>query len=181
MNPRRWALRLVAGAAIAATASCSGSAASGGPGAVIPGSPDGKGRTPISHVIVVIQENRSFDNFFATFPGADGTTTGQGAPMPPAIATACKNDGMPVITQSNPTVTLTKVSLIGAGFPKNFGEGDDLPHVYVNPNDSSQGFLGQYDGGKMDGFDLEKSGPDGEGGPLCTYAYQYVDPQEIQP
>jgi phospholipase C len=180
MNPRRWALLLVAGAAIAATASCSGGAASGGPDAVIPGRPDGKGHTPISHVIVVIQENRSFDNFFATFPGADGTTTGQGAPMPRAIATACKNDGMPVIAQSNPTVTLTKVSLIGAGFPKNFGEGDDLPHVYLNPS-ASQGFLAQYDGGKMDGFDLEKSGPDGEGGPLCTYAYQYVDPQEIKP
>ncbi len=32
---------------------------------------------PISHVIIVIQENRSFDNLFATFPGAEGTTTGK--------------------------------------------------------------------------------------------------------
>lgn len=32
--------------------------------------------TPIKHVIVVIQENRSFNDFFATYPGADGTTTG---------------------------------------------------------------------------------------------------------
>ncbi|HXO17870.1 MAG TPA: alkaline phosphatase family protein [Candidatus Dormibacteraeota bacterium] len=31
----------------------------------------------ISHVVVVIQTNRSFDNLFATFPGADGATTGQ--------------------------------------------------------------------------------------------------------
>jgi phospholipase C len=31
---------------------------------------------PIEHVVVMIQENRSFDNFFATFPGADGTTWG---------------------------------------------------------------------------------------------------------
>jgi len=30
----------------------------------------------IDHVIVVIQENRSFDNFFATFPGALGATQG---------------------------------------------------------------------------------------------------------
>ena len=35
--------------------------------------------TKIKHVIIVIQENRSFDNFFATFPGADGTTTGNAA------------------------------------------------------------------------------------------------------
>jgi phospholipase C len=31
----------------------------------------------IQHIIVMIQENRSFDNFFATFPGADGTTVGR--------------------------------------------------------------------------------------------------------
>jgi phospholipase C len=30
----------------------------------------------INHVVIVIQENRSFDNFFATFPGADGATSG---------------------------------------------------------------------------------------------------------
>ena len=29
-----------------------------------------------SHVVVVIQENRSFDDFFATFPGADGAIGG---------------------------------------------------------------------------------------------------------
>ena len=31
----------------------------------------------ISHVVLVIQENRTFDNLFATFPGADGTTQGR--------------------------------------------------------------------------------------------------------
>jgi phospholipase C len=30
----------------------------------------------IQHVILVVQENRSFDNFFATYPGADGATSG---------------------------------------------------------------------------------------------------------
>ncbi len=33
--------------------------------------------TPIKHVIVVIQENRSFNDLFATFPGAHGTTKGK--------------------------------------------------------------------------------------------------------
>jgi phospholipase C len=32
--------------------------------------------SPIKHIVILIQENRSFDNFFATFPGADGATTG---------------------------------------------------------------------------------------------------------
>jgi phospholipase C len=31
----------------------------------------------IDHVVIVIQENRSFDNFFATFPGADGARYGK--------------------------------------------------------------------------------------------------------
>jgi phospholipase C len=34
------------------------------------------GASPIKHVIIMIQENRTFDNFFATFPGADGATSG---------------------------------------------------------------------------------------------------------
>lgn len=33
--------------------------------------------TKIEHVVILIQENRSFDNFFATFPGADGAGSGK--------------------------------------------------------------------------------------------------------
>src|SRR4051794_38812832 len=29
-------------------------------------------RTHIKHVIIIMQENRSFDNYFGTYPGADG-------------------------------------------------------------------------------------------------------------
>ncbi|HWC32363.1 MAG TPA: alkaline phosphatase family protein, partial [Actinomycetota bacterium] len=32
---------------------------------------------PIEHVIFIVKENRSFDNYFATYPGADGATRGQ--------------------------------------------------------------------------------------------------------
>jgi phospholipase C len=31
---------------------------------------------PIQHVIIIMQENRSFDSYFSTYPGADGTPTG---------------------------------------------------------------------------------------------------------
>lgn len=31
----------------------------------------------IAHVVLIVQENRSFDNLFATFPGADGATRGR--------------------------------------------------------------------------------------------------------
>jgi len=40
------------------------------------GSGSGGSSDYISHVVVVIQENRSFDDLFATFPGADGATEG---------------------------------------------------------------------------------------------------------
>src|SRR5215213_4298531 len=34
-------------------------------------------RQKIKHVVFVIKENRTFDNYFGTFPGADGATTGK--------------------------------------------------------------------------------------------------------
>jgi phospholipase C len=34
-------------------------------------------RTPIKHVVYIIKENRTFDNYFARYPGADGTDTGR--------------------------------------------------------------------------------------------------------
>jgi len=34
-------------------------------------------RFPIKHIIILIKENRSFDNIFGLFPGADGTTVGR--------------------------------------------------------------------------------------------------------
>src|SRR5438552_13137671 len=40
----------------------------------------------IEHVIVIMQENRSFDDYFGTFPGADGI------PMAHGIPTVCVPD-----------------------------------------------------------------------------------------
>lgn len=34
-------------------------------------------KVPIKHVIFMIKENRSFDNYFARYPGAEGTETGK--------------------------------------------------------------------------------------------------------
>jgi phospholipase C len=44
-------------------------------GAADAGSVDSGFAFPIHHVIVVIKENHTFDNYFGTFPGAEGTTT----------------------------------------------------------------------------------------------------------
>jgi phospholipase C len=39
---------------------------------------DPAGATPIQHVVIVMQENRSFDNLFHGFPGADSANAGYG-------------------------------------------------------------------------------------------------------
>ncbi|HZT42461.1 MAG TPA: alkaline phosphatase family protein [Chthonomonadaceae bacterium] len=65
--------------------------------ALIPGCGAGSGRSgvllsaraaarattiPIKHIIIIIQENRSFDHYFGTFPGADGIPAGVCIPYP---------------------------------------------------------------------------------------------------
>jgi phospholipase C len=95
--------------------------------------------SPIQHVVVMIQENRSFDNLFATFPGADGTTVGK------------RHGGQ--------TVALAKKPLL---------DPTDVLHGY-------QGYVVDYDHGKMDGFDQALAGSATAG----LLPYQYVDPAQI--
>ncbi|HZZ01032.1 MAG TPA: alkaline phosphatase family protein, partial [Candidatus Baltobacteraceae bacterium] len=59
--------------------------------------------TPIQHVVILIQENRSFDNFFSTFPGADGAKQGR--------------------LHNGTSVPLTKHYLLGSS---------DVPHSYYS-------------------------------------------------
>ena len=122
----------------------------------LPPAPGSRKSATIQHLIIVIQENRSFDNLFATFPNADGGKTGQAAAMPPSLQKSCPSP-VPQAT----SIPLTKTTLVGAGFPNNFGEGNDINHVW-------NGYPDRCDGGKMDGFDLIGFGPDGSGSPACT-------------
>ena len=52
------------------------SPSSSAPRSVRPASPDGIGK--IQHVVVIMQENRSFDQYFGTYPGANGFPTKDG-------------------------------------------------------------------------------------------------------
>jgi phospholipase C len=65
-------------AALALTA-CGGQTTSAGRSATAGGISPATQSSPgyVQHVVVVIQENRTLDNLFATFPGADGTTQGR--------------------------------------------------------------------------------------------------------
>ena len=43
----------------------------------------------IKHIVFVIKENRTFDNYFGQFPGADGATTGRTCDGGHAAAQTC--------------------------------------------------------------------------------------------
>jgi phospholipase C len=142
--------------AVLSLAACNGNGSTAGTPPV--GTPFSHGRhhsgssSPIQHIVLMIQENRSYNNFFATFPGGDGTTTGYAE-----TDTSCK----PPIYAG--PIDLTEMPL---DLKK------DLNHSFRT------GYSTAYDGGKMDGFDLV---PNGSGLPECSYPYQYTNPSDIQP
>ena len=71
-------VRCALGMAAFALSACGG-AQTFAPGGAAPAArpASGSGSGYISHIVLIVQENRSFDNLFATFPGADGATTGK--------------------------------------------------------------------------------------------------------
>ena len=79
----------------------------------------------IKHVIVIMQENRSFDHYFGTYPGADGI------PMQNGVPTVCVND--PVTKQC--IKPYHNANDINAGGPH-----------------GASSATTDIDGGKMDGF-----------------------------
>ena len=80
---------------------------------------------PIQHIVIIMQENRSFDSYFGTFPGADGI------PMQGGVPTVCVPD--PDTGQC--------VAPYHDGNDRNLGG----PH-------GAQFATADIDGGQMDGF-----------------------------
>jgi phospholipase C len=83
---------LVAAACTASRAIEDGAARQGaGPSVLTTGAPEGfdaaslETSTPIKHVVFLIKENRTFDNLFGTFPGANGVSTGMAFGRPRAL------------------------------------------------------------------------------------------------
>jgi phospholipase C len=77
----------------------------------------------IRHVFVILQENHTFDNYFGTFPGADGIPAGLQVPVNPA------DSGQGAVAPWLLTAPRTP----------------DLDHGLASA-------IAAYDGGKMDGF-----------------------------
>ncbi|MBV9720101.1 MAG: hypothetical protein JOZ77_12340 [Candidatus Eremiobacteraeota bacterium] len=83
----------------------------------------GSGSSPIGHIVIIVQENRTFNNLFATFPGATGATVGK------KLVGKGRHKRVEPITLSEANLT-TRAT---------------LNHHYAS-------FLTAYDGGAMDGF-----------------------------
>lgn len=109
--------------------------------------------SPIQHVVVMVQENRTFNDFFATFPGADGTTTGY----------ALTNTYCSPPIYAGP-IALSKEPLLVS---------HDMNHSFHT------GYSVAKDRGKWDAFDNIKFNG-GAGAPECNAPYQYTDPAQIQ-
>src|SRR4051812_15290304 len=72
---RRSVLAFGMGAALLVSACTGGGRVGGSAGPTVPAAIH-----KIKHVIVIMQENRSFDSYFGTYPGADGIPMNNGAP-----------------------------------------------------------------------------------------------------
>jgi phospholipase C len=135
-----------------ALAGCGGDGTSSLPSAIELGRRHGSGSSPIKHVVMIVQENRSFDNLFAKFPGADGATRGK-----KRVKVGSK--------YVDKWVTLKAMPLVLK---------HDIAHCWSS-------WKAAYDNGKMDGFNQESLNACGQGPPAGTYPYQYVKKSLIAP
>jgi len=115
----------------------------------------------IQHIVILVQENRSFDNLFAGFPGANTTLQGPCKPAP-----WCKGSHI---------VTLHSVKLATGSV----NTGTDIDH-------SHNAFEVECDANaskvcQNDGFDLIRYGQSGQGAPAKLYPYAYVSRSETKP
>src|ERR1700704_6207066 len=92
MSRKRVGVALLAFAAVAVTLVVVGAPASAG-------GHDARTATPIKHLVVIFQENVSFDHYFGTYPEAANT---DGSPFAAAPGTPASNGLSASLLMSNP-------------------------------------------------------------------------------
>ena len=80
MRSKHWAFCLLAAGGLLCGLLAACTSAVQVTGAATPSTADLTGIHKIQHVIIVMQENRSFDNYFGTYPGANGIPMRHGVP-----------------------------------------------------------------------------------------------------
>jgi phospholipase C len=142
--------------ALAGVLSACGGGGAGGGAVVTPptgssGHHHGSGSGQIQHVVLMIQENRTFNNLFAGFPGAKSSKT-----------------GYELVPNGSGGYTKKKIKLTAV----NLTDHGNVTHLY-------KAFLVGYNNGDMDGFNLIKYVVTGK--PEGTAPYQYVKHPQIVP
>jgi phospholipase C len=113
--------------------------------------------TYIKHVVIVVQENRTFDNIFAGYPGADTVMVGKCKPI--ASQHVCPKGSVP----------LKAIPYAGE---------HDMSHNYT-PAWIAADCSGKPPRCKMDKFDL--NGSYSGVGSVGTYPYAYLERNEVAP
>lgn len=140
---------------------------------------DNDTRTPIKHVVVIIPENRTFDNYFGTYPHAanvPGEQSWLGVPAPKFVArpgTPNANTLTPALLKNNPN----RSRFGDSADPLRFSPADaytcDMGHNY-EPEQQA------YDGGKGDKFPETTAG-NGQGcQPDGTTVMNHYDGNTVQ-
>jgi phospholipase C len=129
----------ICGAALALVASSCGSSANPTTVERVSGGPTGSyvvnpGIHNIKHVVVIMQENRSFDSYFGTFPGADGIPMKNGQP------TSC----VPNPSSGGCVAPYVDHADVNGGGPHNYANAT----ADVNGG-QMDGFIGQAEAGKQ--------------------------------
>ena len=159
----RVRVAVLAFGALAAVAAVIGVSASSGRSGGI------KTATPIEHLVVIFQENVSFDHYFGTYPEAANT---DGSPFAAVPGTPAVNGLSTALLEHNPNLAPPKrLDSSPSGLPGDPG-GQITCDQDHNYSDEQQSF----DGGAMDQF-VQSVGADGgthapgagttSGGPLC--------------
>ncbi len=117
---------------------------------------------PINHVVFLMQENHTFDNYFSSFPGESVTNTCQAnwipTPVPSTTPTASPSATSPGSPEpSLPSKSKATPSPTPAPTPAPSASECYTPfhlssHRTVDLNHSTEAALRAFDGGAMDGF-----------------------------
>ena len=144
--------------------------------------PPKPGFDKVNHIIVLYLENRSFDNLYGMFPGADGIEQAAGAP--PQV----DKDGKPYAVLPPVMDTSKKPPAVDTRFPTDLPNKPFRAEAYASLSELTGDMVHRFyqeqvqiDGGKMDKFAAISDGGglvmsyyDGSKLPLWQYAKDYV-------
>ena len=109
--------------------------------------PAGVPTTPVHHFVTMLQENHSFDNYFGTYPGADGLPAGTCVPEDPAATPpgACVKPQL-LDGKASPRIASTQVAFDQA-YDK--GKLDGFVAAQSGNGHIERGAMGYYDGNSL--------------------------------